>query len=1235
MATVSGQIVFDRNRSATIDSGDSGIANIPVVLQDIATGVRLVVLTDASGNYVFTNVPNGNYRIVEAFGTTGGVPTPGNFATAIVGPVPIAEMPPISSVTNPPIGSTNLDGTTPNTLLITVAGSDIINQNILNGPVIYTPIENILDSCVSVSNINLITDADNGTFGFFPPGTPSNTGPEIEPYPNVTPDFTYVVPDPTKFTPLDGEYTVQNIMTNAMSNVIGAWWRIADHTTGNETGRMMVVNGFNPGAVFFKSTVQVTPNTNYLFSTWILNLFKVTGYPPPQLGVRIFDQNNNILYQATLGAQIPVNTNAPEWKEVGTVINSQNNNQLTVEFFSEGESAIGNDYAIDDVSLREIAVPTFTPIKTSNTETANVGDIITYTVTLDNTCDSPLTNVFFRDLIPNGLEFIPGTVTVDGVSVPGVDPNTGFPLPDIGGGIGVEVTFDVVVESIPNPNPTNNIATIDYSYTPVEGGIPNDFSVDSNPVPVEVISADVEVTKLSEPTIVNPGEELIYTIKVVNNGPFPSENVVLTDDVPASIINPEYSLDGGVTFQPWTGSLNIGTLEVGETRVIIIRGIVNPSTVGIITNTAVVSSTTADPNLNNNTSTIETEVNLLADILVMKTAEPNSAVPGTLLRYTIQVENLGPANAENVILNDDIPASIINPEYSLDGGASFQPWNGSLNIGTLNSGISLTVLIQGTVSLNSSEYIVNTATVSSTTPDPDLSNNISTIITPVNPQAGISIIKVADEDVAVPGEEFVYTIEIFNEGPSNATNVVLTDDIPDVILNPEYSLDGGATFQPWNGSLNIGTVAPGQLIRIIIKGLVSSTATGDITNTAEVSADVPEPVTDSSTVTTPIVPSADIEVIKTSNMDRAVPGEEFVYTIEIFNEGPSNATNVVLTDDIPDVILNPEYSLDGGATFQPWNGSLNIGTVAPGQLIRIIIKGLVSSTATGDITNTAEVSADVPEPVTDSSTVTTPIVPSADIEVIKTSNMDTAVPGETFSYTITVINLGPSAAQSIVLTDDIPDVILNPEYSLDGGVTFQPWNGNLSIGTLDAGEIRSIIIRGTVSQTAVGTIINTATISSPTPDPNPDNNTSTDETDISPLADISVIKGNEPVAIPGGRFIYGIEIANAGPSFAENVTLTDNIPASILNPEYSIDNGVTFQPWNGSLNIGTLDAGEIRNIIIRGTVSQTAIGTIINTATVSSTTPDPNLNNNTSTSEAEVSSSADISVVKRSNQTVV
>ena len=50
------------------------------------------------------------------------------------------------------------------------------------------------------------------------------------------------------------------------------------------------------------------PNANYLFSAWILNLFKVTGYPDPELGVRILDQNGGVLYSAALGILIPVNS---------------------------------------------------------------------------------------------------------------------------------------------------------------------------------------------------------------------------------------------------------------------------------------------------------------------------------------------------------------------------------------------------------------------------------------------------------------------------------------------------------------------------------------------------------------------------------------------------------------------------------------------------------------------------------------------------------------------------------------------------------------------------------------------------------------------------------------------------------------------------------------------------------------------------------------------------------------
>ena len=65
--------------------------------------------------------------------------------------------------------------------------------------------------------------ADEGTFSTFPAGTPANTGAPTEPYPGVTPDFKYVLPNPAIFAPLGGKYTVQNIINNSMSAEIGAW----------------------------------------------------------------------------------------------------------------------------------------------------------------------------------------------------------------------------------------------------------------------------------------------------------------------------------------------------------------------------------------------------------------------------------------------------------------------------------------------------------------------------------------------------------------------------------------------------------------------------------------------------------------------------------------------------------------------------------------------------------------------------------------------------------------------------------------------------------------------------------------------------------------------------------------------------------------------------------------------------------------------------------------------------
>ncbi len=300
-----------------------------------------------------------------------------------------------------------------------------------------------------------------------------------------------------------------------------------------------------------------------------------------------------------------------------------------------------------------------------------------------------------------------------------------------------------------------------------------------------------------------------------------------------------------------------------------------------------------------------------------------------------------------------------------------------------------------------------------------------------------------------------------------------------------------------------------------------------------------------------------------------------------------------------------------------------------GASIPILIRGTVSPSATGVITNTAEVTSTTPDPnpFNNTSTVNTDVsvVPptEADVSVVKVGNLNPVAPGETLVYTINVANAGPADAQNVVLTDVIPSSILGAEYSIDGGITFTPWPGSYSIGTLPVGATRTILIMGTVSPSATGVITNTANVTSTTPDPDPFNNTSTVNTDVSVIppveeADVSVVKTASPNPVrAGGTLTYTIVVSNAGPADAQNVVLTDTIPSSITGAEFSIDGGVTFNPWPGSYTIGTLLAGTSMTILIRGNVASQNTGCkckcITNTATVTSTTPDPNPANNTST----------------------
>ncbi len=1245
MATISGRLIFDRERTSVASASQTGLANVPIVLQNTATGAMLAVMTDANGNYTFNNVPNGSYQIVESYGTPA-TATPGNFNNAVTAPILNGgTFPPISYAQNPPAGATNLDATTPTTIKINVSGGDITGQNILNGPVTYTPIETITDANVVISPTNLITKADNGTFGTYPAGTAANTGANPNPYPDIGTEFNYVQPNPYYVQPNDGEYTIQNIMSNAIPNQYFTWWRIADHTEGDETGRMMIVNGYNPGAVFFQQQVTVKPNTYYLFSSWILNLANTTSLVNPQLGVQVIGANGQVLYNDTLGALIPTNTSNPEWKEIGTALYTQNNSSITVKFESMGPAATGNDYAIDDITLHEISFPLYTPVKSADKTQINVGDTVNYTVTLNNPGINPLTEVTIKDVMPAGMTFVPGSMTVNGQANSAANPDVGFTVPDLQGGETVTIVFTARAVSVPNPNPTGNTATVSYNYSPVQGGIPSPYTVTSNQVPVKILSADLAIVKTGTTDPITAGGDLEYRLQVTNNGIDPAENPVITDMIPANLQNVTYSADGGITWNAWTGEVNLPSIAPAGTVDVLVRATVSSAADGFIQNTAVVTSPTFDPDTSNNSSTAVAPVIGSADLAVVKTVSPATVTAGETITYHLIVSNAGPSDAVNTIVSDALPAGLTNAMYSADGGITWNNWTGTYSIANLAAEQSVALEIRADVDPSVTTTLANTATVTSDIPDTSPNNNTFSVTTPVTAAADLVISKVADKNPAPANELLTYTVTAVNNGPSNAANVQINDAVPALLSNVQYSLDNGATWSTWNGSYLAGTLAAQSDFTLLIRGRVGDVAGGLINNTASVTSDTddPSPGDNSTTVTTPINTSADLSVTKSVSPVFAEHGQQVTFTVTVQNAGPNAARNVAVRDVMPSSLLNGQYSLDNGATWQNITGSLFIlGTVEAGATVPVLLRGTVDQTTVGVVTNNASLSSDTPDPdMSNNSTSTNfTIGNTADLSMTKTADKETAFAGDRLTYTLAVRNSGPDNATNVVLSDDLPTVLLTPEFSVDNGATWQTWSSPYTIGTVPAGTTATVLIRGTINPSAstaqLASITNIGSVSSDTPDHNPDNNTGTVTTPVSASADLSVTKTGSPnPVVSGNRLTYNITVTNNGPSNAEGTLLIDSLSASIINPEYSADGGVTWLAWSSPLSIGTLAGGSSQNIQIRGTLNSAVVGSVTNTAVVRSTTPDPSMDNNTTTTDTPIQPNADISVVKTSDADIV
>jgi uncharacterized repeat protein (TIGR01451 family) len=133
-------------------------------------------------------------------------------------------------------------------------------------------------------------------------------------------------------------------------------------------------------------------------------------------------------------------------------------------------------------------------------------------------------------------------------------------------------------------------------------------------------------------------------------------------------------------------------------------------------------------------------------------------------------------------------------------------------------------------------------------------------------------------------------------------------------------------------------------------------------------------------------------------------------------------------------------------------------------------------------------------------------------------------------------------------------------------------------------------------------------------------------------ADLSITKTDSPdPVIAGDNLTYTIILTNHGPYLAENVTLTDSLPAELTGAQFSLDNGTTWDLWTSPTGLDNLTSGNSIYVTIRGKVaSSTPAGSLSNSASVRSdiTDPTPDPDNNTAAAATEVDTRADLAVTQ-------
>ena len=886
------------------------------------------------------------------------------------------------------------------------------------------------------------------------------------------------------------------------------------------------------------------------------------------------------------------------------------------------QNASGTNRSVSGSVNTTVVEPRISIDKTADTA-GPVGpdDVIAYSIQVSNSSSarvSTANDTVVTDVVPVGLTPV----------------NAGVPVPDMGtvnpdGGTWNQATRTITWPSISTISPGAS-ATVSFEARVDNPAIGSDILVNgtraettsmpgSSPaernsssgapgyratdlLPLEVVSPSIE--KTGTPLDATIGEHITITLFASISANVASYDAVVEDDLPNGLIFDEYVSEECIT--GCAGPLNFQTLGVvpngngqrigwwiGDVPAAPVNRMVALTYRAHIADQYLPSGPVADGDSLINQATLL--YNLTDKVSVPPTSPPD------------------PAEFDRSV-DDNHTTGVIEPSLSLDKKVTEDPDQDDQRF--TQPGDSYTFSVEVTNNGDAPAYDVEVTDQ----PDPALRNIV------VNPNPVADLLDdwtLADPDISWfipgpidPGETVTlsYTADLAPSADlTNLQSVLNTAELPSYWGVPQAEREdpgnAGITYRQYAGNDDTVTL----IVLVPQLDLVKTTGLPGFPDTGSAQTETPFPWR--VVVTNPNTGSSLLDVdledtlppnwtyvpnsAQITGTGTLTPGGQVEPVITSLPTGDTLAwpdiadlvgvQNVVVSFD---AIPEPEAAVDPGLANPHVNDAEATGVDTSGA----------SASASGAYEDADTAEATLEAPITD-------------LQITKTADDPTPVAGTDTTWSLVVRNNGLKVAPTVEVSDVLPAGLSYVSAVPGQGTCSENPAGTMfcEIGRMAVGEEVTIELTTAVEPDTEGQVlINPADVTDPNiVDPIPANNHSEDQVTPTGSADLVIVKQIDTPLFAGQVGSYTLTVTNNGPSVAEDVTVSDTLPANLTYSGSVTDAGTcTGSGQDFSCELGDLDPGE--EVVIVLSVNVLEGGEYTNCATTASPTPDPDSANNES-----------------------